>query len=98
MNDGEQAQPLHEELIGFSSPVSVSKVLVEDEVALTTPGRGLDVVVIGPSTHRAWAGPGFLVPEPTTCLRASERQQASMLVGDLETRRDETDARNVRAR
>ena len=94
--DGRQGQPLHEDSrIGFSSPYVVSKVLVENQVAYYA-GRGLDVVVARPFNHIGpGQGPGFLVPDLLEAASHASQGSRPMLVGDLETRRDYTDVRDV---
>ncbi len=94
--DGQQDQPLHEgSRIGFSSPYVVSKVLVENQAAYYA-GRGLDVVVARPFNHIGpGQGRGFLVPDLYDAASEASEAGGPMLVGDLETRRDYTDVRDV---
>ena len=94
--DGQQEQPLHEDSrIGFSSPYVVSKVLVENQVAYYVR-RGLDVVVARPFNHVGpGQGRGFLLPDVIAAAAEASRTGRPMLVGDLETRRDYTDVRDV---
>lgn len=94
--DARQALPFTEESrIGFSSPYVVSKVLVESQVAYYS-GRGLDAVVVRPFNHIGpGQGPGFLVPDLMAAARTAAEQGRPMTVGDLGTRRDYTDVRDV---
>lgn len=75
------------------SPYAVSKILVETQAEYYT-ARGLDVVVARPFNH---IGPGqaagFLLPDLFAGLQESEGQP--LVVGDLSTRRDYTDVRDV---
>ena len=94
--DARQRQPLDEDSrIGFSSPYVVSKVLVENQVAHYA-GRGLDAVVARPFNHIGpGQGPGFLVPDLLAGLEQAAATREALRVGDLETRRDYTDVRDV---
>jgi GDP-4-dehydro-6-deoxy-D-mannose reductase len=73
-----------------SSPYAVSKLLVEAQCAYYRR-RGLDIVVMRPFNH---IGPGqqtgFLLPDLIAGVRSGE-----LTVGNLETRRDYTDVRDV---
>jgi GDP-4-dehydro-6-deoxy-D-mannose reductase len=81
--------------IGFSSPYVVSKVLVENQVTYYA-GRGLDAVVARPFNHIGpGQGTGFLVPDLVAGAEAAAATGDPMRVGDLDTRRDYTDVRDV---
>ncbi|MDI6910876.1 MAG: GDP-mannose 4,6-dehydratase [Nocardioides sp.] len=75
------------------SPYAVSKVLVEKQAEYYA-ARGLDMVVARPFNH---IGPGqttgFLLPDLLAGVQASGERP--MVVGDLGTRRDYTDVRDV---
>jgi GDP-4-dehydro-6-deoxy-D-mannose reductase len=94
--DARQDQPLSEAArIGFSSPYVVSKVLVENLVAYYA-GRGLDAVVARPFNHIGpGQGTGFLVPDLLAGAAAAATSGGPLRVGDLDTRRDYTDVRDV---
>jgi GDP-4-dehydro-6-deoxy-D-mannose reductase len=94
--DATWRQPLAEDApIGFSSPYVVSKVLVENQVAYYAR-RGLDTVVARPFNHIGpGQGPGFLVPDLLAGAVDAARSGGPLTVGDLETRRDYTDVRDV---
>lgn len=94
--DARQEQPIAETgRIGFSSPYVVSKVLVENQVAYYV-GRGLDAVIARPFNHIGpGQGPGFLVPDLYDAARGAAQNDGVLRVGDLDTRRDYTDVRDV---
>lgn len=94
--DAQQALPFGEDSrIGFSSPYVVSKVLVENQVAYYA-ARGLDAVVARPFNHIGpGQGTGFLVPDLLCAAAAAAATGESLRVGDLDTRRDYTDVRDV---
>jgi len=90
--DPNQAMPLTESsMIGFSSPYTVSKVLVENQCAYYR-NRGLDCIIVRPFNH---IGPGqlegFLVPDVIQQLQTSD----SLAVGNIATKRDYTDVRDI---
>jgi GDP-4-dehydro-6-deoxy-D-mannose reductase len=94
--DARQALPLTEESrIGHGSPYVVSKLLVEHQAGYYAT-RGLDVVVARPFNHIGpGQGPGFLVPDLYGAVRAAATTDGIVRVGDLDTRRDYTDVRDV---
>lgn len=70
-----------------TSPYAVSKLLVEQQLAYYN-NRGLDAVVARPFNHiGAGQGPGFLVPDLTSRLRALPAGEA-LTVGELTNARD----------
>jgi GDP-4-dehydro-6-deoxy-D-mannose reductase len=80
--------------IGYTSPYVVSKVLVENLFSYYRR-RGLDAVVARPFNHVGpGQGPGFLVPDLLSRLRQLRPGEA-LPVGNLATRRDYTDVRDV---
>jgi GDP-4-dehydro-6-deoxy-D-mannose reductase len=91
-----QQMPLTEESsIGLSSPYAVSKVLAENQ-AMYYIGRGLDIVVTRPFNHIGpGQGNGFILPDLTTGLMNASKNKTPLLVGNLKTRRDYTDVRDV---
>lgn len=91
----EDALPRDEDApIGHSSPYVVSKLLVEHQVRYYRQ-RGVDAVIARPFNH---IGPGqsrgFVVPDLAESLRLLPEGEP-LLVGDLTTRRDYTDVRDV---
>ncbi len=77
-----------------SSPYAVSKLLIESQ-AQYYAHRRLDTVVARPFNHIGpGQGPGFLVPDLTTSLSRTARDEP-LRVGNLETARDYTDVRDV---
>lgn len=90
-----QDMPLDEVAkIGFSSPYVLSKVLLENQCTYYRE-RGLDCVVVRPFNH---IGPGqklgFLVPDLIEQLQTLG-DDGVIKVGNLETKRDYTDVRDV---
>jgi GDP-4-dehydro-6-deoxy-D-mannose reductase len=82
--------------IGLSSPYAVSKILNENQVTYYR-NRGLDCVVARPFNH---IGPGqkegFILPDfynRLSNLESSEQQ--TIQTGNIETRRDYTDVRDI---
>lgn len=94
--DAHQGLPFGEDSrIGFSSPYVVSKVLVENQVAYYA-GRGLDAVVARPFNHIGpGQGRGFLLPDLLAGAETAAATGEPLRVGDLDTRRDYTDVRDV---
>jgi len=95
--DSDQALPLTEEsrLTGSGSPYAQSKILMEKR-AEELRASGLDCLVVRPFNH---IGPGqekgFLVPDLFEKISRSLQNGEPVLVGDLKTRRDYTDVRDV---
>lgn len=95
--DSQQPLPLTEDSrLLENSPYAVGKLGVE-HVANYYRLRGLDVVVVRPFNH---IGPnqnkGFLVPDLFAQLQTAQQTNAtSISVGNLATRRDYTDVRDI---
>lgn len=95
--DIDQPMPLHEDsrLIKNGSPYALSKIAME-QAALDLRQRGLACVVVRPFNH---IGPGqeggFLVPDLYAKIQAASQSDGKVMVGDLTTRRDYTDVRDV---
>ena len=90
--DPEHTMPLTEEAAtSLTSPYVVSKVLVENQCSYYR-NRGLDCIVVRPFNH---IGPGqlggFLVPDVVRQLR----EGSSLTVGNISTKRDYTDVRDI---
>ncbi|MDF2563007.1 MAG: hypothetical protein K0R99_4453 [Microbacterium sp.] len=80
--------------VAYTSPYVVSKILVENLLAYYSR-RGLRTVVARPFNHIGpHQGPGFLLPDLLRQLRSSPPDRP-LRVGNLETRRDYTDVRDV---
>lgn len=94
--DANQEMPLSEEsLVGFNSPYAVSKILTENQAAYYRT-RGLDIVVARPFNHIGpGQGNGFILPDLATGLMKASKDNGALLVGNLKTRRDYTDVRDV---
>lgn len=92
----DQPMPITEESkIGFNSPYAVSKILTENQAAYYR-GRGLDCVAARPFNHIGpGQGDGFLVPALATGLLKAKEAGGPLSVGNLKTRRDYTDVRDV---
>lgn len=93
--DPTQPLPITEDgKIGLSSPYSVSKVLVENQAEYYR-NRGLDCVIVRPFNHIGPGQlPGFIVPDLFEKISQSQ-QNAAISVGNLETKRDYTDVRDI---
>ena len=92
-----QDMPLREDaaLDPTSSPYAASKIEMERR-ALGHRARGVDCVVVRPFNHIGpGQGPGFLVPDLFDQIRKAGESGGPLLVGNLETRRDYTDVRDV---
>ena len=78
-----------------TSPYAVSKLLVELQSAYYRR-RGLDVVVMRPFNHIGpGQGSGFLLPDLLAGVEAARATGRPLRVGNLDTRRDYTDVRDV---
>ncbi|MEK7621064.1 MAG: GDP-mannose 4,6-dehydratase [Patescibacteria group bacterium] len=91
----DQSMPLTEESeIALNSPYAVSKVLNEKQLAYYR-GRGLSCIAVRPFNH---IGPGqmngFLIPDLIEKLN-SIGESGVIEVGNLKTKRDYTDVRDV---
>lgn len=92
----DQAHPITESgRIAATSPYVVGKLLVEHQADYYA-SRGVDVVVVRPFNH---IGPGqaegFLLPDLVAEAGRASSEDRPMNVGDLGTRRDYTDVRDV---
>lgn len=93
--DPSQPLPLSEDAITSpNSPYAVGKLMTED-VTKYFRKRGVDAVIARPFNH---IGPGqstsFILPDFYEQLLASQ-DSGKMLVGNIETRRDYTDVRDI---
>jgi GDP-4-dehydro-6-deoxy-D-mannose reductase len=95
--DPHQTLPLNEssKLISDGSPYAMSKIMME-QVAQNLQAKGLNVVVMRPFNH---IGPGqeggFLVPDLYQKITYALKNHEPVVTGDLTTRRDYTDVRDV---
>lgn len=95
--DANQPMPLTEDSgISENSPYATGKIKAE-EVAKEYRSKGLDVVIARPFNHVGpHQGPGFLVPDLyNQLIQASAYEKNEILVGNLNTRRDYTDVRDI---
>lgn len=93
--DPNQPLPLTEESnTAPNSPYAIGKLSAE-AVALYFQSRGTDAVIARPFNHIGpGQGTGFLLPDLYTQLRTKEPGE-TLLVGNLATRRDYTDVRDI---
>lgn len=94
--DSKQPMPITEDSkMGYTSPYAVSKVLTENQAAYYR-NRGLDCIVARPFNH---IGPGqatgFILPDFYSRLSSLEGSDLKIKVGNIETRRDYTDVRDI---
>jgi GDP-4-dehydro-6-deoxy-D-mannose reductase len=81
--------------LAFSSPYSVSKVLTENLAAYYV-NRGLECTVARPFNHIGPGQyPGFLVPDLAQKIKLRPDTESPIRVGNLHTKRDYTDVRDV---
>ncbi|NCU31098.1 NAD-dependent epimerase/dehydratase family protein [Candidatus Saccharibacteria bacterium] len=81
--------------IAYTSPYTVSKILLENQAAYYT-SRGIECVVMRPFNHVGPGQlPGFLVPDLAQKIRARSSNNEPIKVGNLKTKRDYTDVRDV---
>lgn len=94
--DAAQPMPINEaSKIALNSPYAVSKLLTENQAAYYNK-RGLECVVVRPFNHIGpGQGLGFLLPDLANKLQSRDSQDAPIHVGNLETKRDYTDVRDV---
>jgi GDP-4-dehydro-6-deoxy-D-mannose reductase len=95
--DSVQDMPLTESshLISSGSPYALSKILMEQE-ATKFRKLGVDCFVVRPFNHFGpGQEPGFLLPDLYQKLKQAEQLGEPIKVGNLETRRDYTDVRDV---
>lgn len=95
--DANQSLPLTEEskTIAEGSPYALSKLLME-QAGQELRGRGLDCVIVRPFNHVGPGQlPGFLVPDLYKKITEAEQSGQPVMVGNLKTKRDYTDVRDV---
>jgi GDP-4-dehydro-6-deoxy-D-mannose reductase len=95
--DSRQPMPLTENsrLISQGSPYALSKILMEKSVQEFRK-RGLDCVIVRPFNHIGpGQEPGFLLPDLYKKIKEIEKTGGTLKVGNLETKRDYTDVRDV---
>lgn len=92
----DQPMPINESgEVLFGSPYAVSKILNENQAAYYR-SRGLDCVVARPFNHIGPGQlPGFLVPDLIEKIQSRESSDIPIRVGNLATKRDYTDVRDV---
>lgn len=93
----DQPMPLHEgsKLISAGSPYALSKIAMEAE-AIRLRTAGLICIIARPFNHIGpGQEPGFLVPDLYQKMAMALSADKKVQVGDLSTRRDYTDVRDV---
>lgn len=92
-----QPMPLTEEssLLNDGSPYAISKLDME-KVVKDLMKRGLDCIVVRPFNHTGpGQTPGFLIPDLFQKLTRFKEAGKTVSIGNLETRRDYTDVRDI---
>ncbi len=95
--DASQEMPLKEtSATSESSPYAIGKLRAE-QVAKDYRSNGHDVVIARPFNHIGpGQGTGFLVPDLYSQLKdAAQNNESQILVGNLKTKRDYTDVRDI---
>jgi GDP-4-dehydro-6-deoxy-D-mannose reductase len=95
--DSNQPMPLAEgsRVAGDTSPYAKSKLAME-KAARQLQRAGLDCIVSRPFNHIGpGQGPGFILPDLYKGLQAALTTKKPLKVGNLKTRRDYTDVRDV---
>lgn len=95
--DNHQAMPLSESSssLGYSSPYAVSKIAAEN-FCQYYKSRGLDVVIARPFNHIGpGQGLGFILPDLYKQVAERDENGSKISVGDLTTKRDYTDVRDI---
>lgn len=95
--DSGQPMPLTEnsKTASDTSPYAKSKLAME-QAAETLRQAGLDCVIVRPFNHIGpGQGPGFVLPDLYEGLVHARITNAPLLVGNLKTRRDYTDVRDI---
>lgn len=95
--DTNQPMPLTEEssLTETGSPYAQSKILMEEK-AREAQSKGVDCVIVRPFNHIGpGQEPGLLVPDLYEQIVTASRSDKTLHVGNLKTKRDYTDVRDV---
>ena len=95
--DSNQTMPLTEDsrLVTDGSPYALSKIRME-QAAQSLRSQGLDCVIARPFNHIGpGQAPGFLVPDLYQKLLNARHTHNPIMVGDLTTKRDYTDVRDI---
>jgi GDP-4-dehydro-6-deoxy-D-mannose reductase len=95
--DPSQTMPLNENssLARNGSPYTMTKIEMEKE-ARRLQRAGLDCVIARPFNHIGpGQGGGFLLPDLDNMIRSAKKSKAAVETGDLTTKRDFTDVRDV---
>jgi len=95
--DPQQAMPLTEgsKLVREGSPYTLSKIAME-KIARELISSGLNCVIVRPFNHIGpGQTPGFLIPDLVTKIKQAKQSSGVIEVGNLSTKRDFTDVRDV---
>lgn len=95
--DSSQPMPLSEisRLVESGSPYAESKILMERKMGELRK-RGLQVTIVRPFNHIGpGQEPGFLLPDLYQKINEAYKNNKPLAVGNLKTRRDYTDVRDV---
>lgn len=95
--DSDQPIPLNElsRTIDKGSPYSMSKLAME-ATAKEFQANHYDCIVVRPFNHIGpGQGPGFLIPDLATKLKAADTRKPIISAGNLKTVRDYTDVRDI---
>lgn len=77
------------------SPYAQSKVLMEEGGRILAQ-KGLDYITVRPFNHIGpGQGPGLLIPDLYSKLKAASESNHTISVGNLRTRRDYSDVRDI---
>jgi GDP-4-dehydro-6-deoxy-D-mannose reductase len=95
--DSSQPMPLTEvsKTITKGSPYAQSKLAMEKALKAYS-GDGMDIIIARPFNHTGpGQRPGFLIPDLIAQLAGADGKNRQIQVGNLKTRRDYTDVRDV---
>ncbi|CAN5372725.1 GDP-mannose 4,6-dehydratase [soil metagenome] len=95
--DSSSPMPLDERSLTVTkgSPYALSKLAMETALK-PYQDEGMDIIVARPFNHTGpGQGPGFLVPDLLLQLRSLEDGDKTILVGNLKSKRDYTDVRDI---
>jgi GDP-4-dehydro-6-deoxy-D-mannose reductase len=94
--DSQQSMPINESgLVKPSSPYIISKLIIE-YMASYYRGQGLDCIVVRPFNHTGpCQGNGYILPDLVTEVKKAVSNNKLITTGNLETRRDYSDVRDV---
>ena len=94
--DNSQTMPLTEESrLTYNSPYAISKILNEN-LCVYYRTRGITCAVVRPFNHSGpGQGEGFIIPDLVIQVQGANQNNNTILVGNLHTRRDYSDVRDI---